>query len=398
MIRRHPFQAAALAVLATLAAGRVALAGNCVDLPTPIYVAGSSAIQPVIKAMGTVLAGATPPVTLVYQKQGSCVGVSSILSDTTPTGACAAGACITGNGTYYDTTGTALTCTLDAAGQHVDVGVSDVWATSCSGVTSVPSTVKDYTGPIQAMGFVIPKASTQTALTAEEGYFVFGFGGAAGQVSPWLDIAFQFIRNVSSGTQQMTSRAIGIPAAKMKGTDSGSSGGVITAVSSSTSAEKTIGILGAADYDTNRTTLTELAFKAFHQYFAYYPDSSSTSFDKANVRDGHYVIWGPLHMLTAVDGGGNPVRSGAATFIGFMMETAASPPFDIVALEIAAHVIPKCAMKVTRTTELGDLSIYDSPAPCGCLFDSIVATTTCATCTSSCTGSKVCRHGYCEAK
>ena len=41
-------------------------------------------------------------------------------------------------------------------------------------------------------------------------------------------------------------------------------------------------------FDRNRQTLDSLAYKAFGQWYAYYPDSTSTAMDKANVRDGHY--------------------------------------------------------------------------------------------------------------
>jgi ABC-type phosphate transport system substrate-binding protein len=403
MVTRKVVLASALAVASALGAQRIASAADCSTLPNPVYISGSSAIQPFVRDMGKALVGNT---TLVYQSAGSCVGVASVLNDTTPTGACVTGACITGNGTFFDATGAAQTCTLPAAGQHVDVGVSDVFATSCSGVTSVPATIKDFTGPIQAMLFVVPKASTQTALTAEEGYFVFGFGGAAGMVNPWLDVAFQIIRNIGSGTQQMTSRAVGVPAAKMKGTDAGGSGGVVTMVSTSTSAEKTIGILAADQYDKKRDVLAALAFQSFHQWNAYYADSTATSLDKKNVRDGHYSVWGPLHMLVQVNANtGVPLSAAAKTFIDWVQGTPTTPaaPFDITDIITTAGVVPACAMTVQRSTEMGPMSKFSPTEPCGCYFENKAnGATTCTACTGTgqgtcATAGQVCRRGFCES-
>ena len=59
---------------------------------------------------------------------------------------------------------------------------------SCFGYLSnpKPTDVMDALGPVQSFVFAVPRASSQTAITAEEAYFVFGFG-SSGQVAPWLD-------------------------------------------------------------------------------------------------------------------------------------------------------------------------------------------------------------------
>ena len=71
-----------------------------------------------------------------------------------------------------------------------------------------------------------------------------------------------------------------------------------------TAAEATIGILGNDYYDAgmNRASVKSLAFRAFKQHFAYWPDSTATSFDRRNVREGRYPIWGYVHMLASVAG------------------------------------------------------------------------------------------------
>ena len=147
--------------------------------------------------------------------------------------------------------------------------------------------------------------------------------------------------NIGSGTQQMTSRAVGVPAAKMKGTDAGGSGGVVTQVSGSAMPEKTIGILAADAYDGKRDVLTALAFQSFHQWNAYYADSTATSLDKKNVRDGHYSVWGPVHMLVQVNPGtGAPISAGAKNFVDWVQGTPTTPaaPFDILDIQIGGRL------------------------------------------------------------
>src|ERR1044071_5709905 len=103
----------ALGVL--IAAPRLAAADDCPDFTTmnPIYLNGSSAAEPLVKAMAPVLAAQTTPTTLVYAKPGSCVGVTSVNEDT-PTGTCTNGACFTGAVEYWNAAGTMVTCNLTA--------------------------------------------------------------------------------------------------------------------------------------------------------------------------------------------------------------------------------------------------------------------------------------------
>ncbi|MCE9575661.1 MAG: hypothetical protein K8W52_21095 [Deltaproteobacteria bacterium] len=401
---------------ATLAA-RPALAANppCSGVATNvIYTGGSTAFGPVIKAIDQSLVASSSDTVVVFANSsgqtGSCTGSNFILADVTPTGACASGACPTGTGQWYDAAGVVQTCDLPADA-HLDVVFSDVFLSSCPGAPATqPAEIKDTQGPIQAMLFVIPKLlpAPQQAITAEEAYFVFGFGGVNGMASPWLDnttgFTHQYIRNKGSGTQQMIGRGIGLPGAyintdKMKGTDAGGSGGVITGVGASTD-PTTIGILSMDQYDAHRDTLRALAFKSFKQWFAYYPDSTPSSFDKANVRDGHYNIWGPIHFFTRMNGTAT-VRPNAQKFLDILNGVTPNTP-SILDVQIGARVIPQCAMKVKRDIELGPVSKYTDAAPCGCYFEQKAAgTTSCTACTgadgTACSGGGVCRHKFCEA-
>lgn len=391
----------AIAPLAAVAAGATlapsaAADQTCSALPGATFITGSSAVKPLVAGLAKALAGAMPVTqTLIYKGQGSCTGVDAIFNGTK----------ITGTASYWDT-GTELTCNLDLPGGNVaDIGVSDVFATSCAGVTSVPATVGDFFGPNQVMNLVVPAASSQTLISAQAAYLVYGLG-AAGAASPWIDESFIFQRSATSGTQSMIAAAIRAPAVKWKGVMEAKSSDMLTAVTMSAQAEKTIGILASDVADKARhmspPPLKILAYQHFDQDCAWLPDSSSTSFDKRNVRDGHYPIWGPLHLFATIDATKLPVKPNAKTVIGYFTGTATPPAsVKLLDLEIAASTVPACAMKVQRSSEIGDVTAYTPSAPCGCYFDfKATGATTCMACVTDtdCTGAaKHCRQTYCEA-
>jgi ABC-type phosphate transport system substrate-binding protein len=376
----------ALGVL--IAVPHIAVAADCPTFTDPIVVVGSSAVAPLINAMQTVLGQQAAPTTLVYGTPGSCNGVVAVTSDTKPAEACAAGTCFTGSVTYYDPNATApaskiVSCTLTAP-VHVDVGVSDVSASTCLQVASgAANGVKDTPGPVEPMLFVIPKASFTNgnkAITAEEAYFVFGYG-AAGQAKPWIVEADLARRNAQSGTQLTIAANISVPAGVWKGVDKGGSGGVrdaLIAANAGTSPATAIGILGSDIYDLNRDKLASLAFQAFHQKGAFFADSTATSFDKRNVRDGHYVNWTYLHMLTRLDATSAP-NAAARRFVDWVTGNTASTPaptlptWNITALTIQAKLVPTCAMKVARSTDGGSLSPFTPAVDCTTMFETMVA-------------------------
>src|SRR5579883_682573 len=136
--------AAALAAAAAVtASAREASAINCNDasIKNPVYVTGSSAAEPILARLNTILLAQNPPVTIVYQKPGSCAGLTAIAG--TPTA-------LTGTATYgWDGTFTAnATCTMQTPGPNPDVGVSDVFPATCPNVT-LAATQKEFQGPIQ---------------------------------------------------------------------------------------------------------------------------------------------------------------------------------------------------------------------------------------------------------
>ena len=241
---------------------------------TPIYISGSTALEPMIKVIGPKLAQQTNPYVIIYLSDGSCAGVNRINSD----GKLAAGTTMKYIPPDYVSTKT-YNCNIAAGGQVGDLVLSDVDATMCPGISAQPANTKDYQGPVNSMVLVAPSTSTQTAISAEDAYLMFGMG-ANGMVSPWLDPMFYFIRTPDSGTRTMINANIGVGAHAWQGQDGTAGGGKAfgsgdvlnhVAANAQTAADKTIGILGADYWDsgTNRSTVKALAFRAFKQHYAY---------------------------------------------------------------------------------------------------------------------------------
>jgi ABC-type phosphate transport system substrate-binding protein len=388
-----------LPVVALVLAGGRAHAQDCTLGPNAIVLSGSSAMGPTVKATAGPLL-ATGNVDVYYYAPGSCTGTNAFLNGDDLVGKSA---------DHYDAMGTKSTCTLPA-GTKADLGVSDVFVEVCTGGTK-PAGVTDFPGFIQSMLYVVPRqGNTQTALVAEEGYFVFGAGttGYMGMtISPWVDQTKFAIRNAGSGTQQMIARSIKLTAEAMKGTDSGGTGGVVTALTmagtSPTTAEPAIGIMSSDAYDVQRMNLKSLAFQAFKQNHAYFADSTNNTFDKQNVRDGHYTIWGPLHMVAKTGADGKATKAQVQDFIDYVQLKKPLGTTKFIDVIIGAHVVPSCAMKVQRSTEMGDLSPYTPAAgtACGCYFDEKIKGAGMSGCTAcpmgnECTGGKTCSNGFCE--
>jgi ABC-type phosphate transport system substrate-binding protein len=399
-LRITPSTIAAAGVLGSFLVAAPAWAADCSTLPNPVYVAGSSAAKPFLAKVAGELASLGSPVTLVYQGQGSCVGVNYLAA--LPAGT------ITGTGVIWDTAGAEVAggCTLSLTGDAVNIGISDVYATSCPGVTALPAGVHDFYGPVQSMTFSVPVASTQQSISAEAAYLMFGLG-AAGEVPTWNDPAYYMVRSETSGTQQMIAAAITVPANQWLGTSNAKSGDVLNglvAASAGGHADAAVGILSTDVLDKNRDKVRALAYQHFDQTCGYHPDSEVAAFDKQNVRDGHYMIWGPLHLLTEVDASNVPLNADAKLVIDYLTGAVVPTSFDLIALEATSGVVPTCAMRVTRDSEIGPLASYQPEKSCECKF---VASATgaapadCQTCAadSECpTSAPACNYGFCEVQ
>ncbi|MEZ4368423.1 MAG: hypothetical protein R2939_19410 [Kofleriaceae bacterium] len=388
-----------VALLALAAAPAQAGAPTCASLENPVYLQIGDTQQPLIKALGRELRdNLTYPLTLVYKTSGSCTNIDAIVNDTP----------ITTNLLYvpsiaedagWESTDPALPCTPPPGGVIPNIANSNVFVSACT-TDALPATVGSFEGPIQAYVMAVPELSSQIAMTYAEAYFAFGFG-AAGMAMPWTDESQLFIRTVTKSTLLSWAASIAVPADRWFGIRYDSSSEVVSSLINSPTPERAVGILGAEVYDERRDELDVLAYKAAGQYFAYYPDSSLTSFDKRNVRDGHYTVWSPTVYLTHVDGGGAPLSAEAEYVIDLIRGRAASPTpmFSPVEVVAARGLVPNCAMEVQRSFEGGPLTPYAPAEPCVCAYEDLVDTSSCAPCDEStpcATG--VCRAGFCEER
>jgi hypothetical protein len=428
--------------------------GQTIGDANTVFITGSSAIEPLLQHLASVLYqeavvqadGGTPSlgniVKIVYQSTASCQGVNDI---TTPMAESASAKFMDGStgpvATEYGCTmlsGTGSTLTID-------IGASDVYPSSCTAM-DLPSGFKDFDGgAIQVMEFAVPTASSESSITADAAYVVMGWGGQAPyQVGPWTDYTQIWIRPngfLASGTEVMIGSAIGLVTTKWLSAigDAGASqiqsgsGGVYNHLVASTKPDATIGILSAEFLDKNRGAIVlndagvaasggvkPLAFQATGQDCAYYADSSGNTFDKLNVRQGRYAIWGAHHWITNVDGSGNPVGQNGNTaavkaLIDHLQHALTLPPQSdetMITAEAKTFDVPLCAMQVNRTAEVstagsGEMS-YLPAKGCGCYFESVInngspVSSYCQPCGGADAGAcpsayPACNYGFCEVQ
>jgi hypothetical protein len=397
----RPLLSPLLAGAAVLTAAGPARAAPCSTLPAPVvYVTGSGKVT--MKDLGTVLA-MNKVATIVYFNEQSCLAIDAIVNgapiNTTSTNFSAS---------YWDAVGNQQSCDLPVAappmGQRADIGISDIFPATCNSLPNgLPTNVHDFFGPIEAYVFVVPSNSMQTSISREAAYFVYGFGSGSG-VAPWTDQTYIFQRDPASGSQVIMGLAIGVPPTKFQATSTMNSADMLTKVGTSMiKPEATIGFLsGEVSGMMGASTVKGLAYQDSDQTCGYWPDSTATAKDKRNVRDGHYAIWGPLHLLTTVDNQGYPTNLTAKSIIAYLTGTEDLPGGDIIKLAADAGIVPECAMQVTRTSELGPLASFQPLRSCGCYFDSLTSgTTTCQACMANADcpmPTPRCNYNFCEAQ
>lgn len=382
-------------------------AGGAFPKPV-IYATGSTAIQPYVARVSQVLQSIGAG-SVVYLGSGSCTGVNSMVNPNSGFKLAQLG----GTATYYDSQLSAGnvqsgTCSIDDTTKLADLGLSDVFPETClpqqlsNGLGSLG--LNDFHGPVEVMEMVVPTTSTQTSISTQAAYMVWGFGNQSG-VTPWTDETYLFQRSATSGTQNEIASLIGVPAAQWRGSKHSGSSDVLAAIQNvkngllpsgapggdKANVEKTMGILASDFADVNRQDLKPLAVQDVGESCGWYPDSTQSSFDKKNVRDGHYPIWGPSHLIANVDGQGNATNAGVDALIKAM--NGANPDvlavLDIVQFYASSHIIPSCAMHVSRSSDGGDYSPFSPPVPCSCYYDlKATGQTSCQTCSNDtdCTG------------
>ncbi|HEY4059361.1 MAG TPA: hypothetical protein VGM39_22240 [Kofleriaceae bacterium] len=400
--------AVALAGLLAASASAHAAVPTCESLPgTKVYLQVGDTQVNLLKRLGRALRdNSTKQLTIVWYATGSCTNITAIYSgvpytsgqmlDYVPS--------VADDATWDPKTSATLKCTAPATPDALkvpDIANSALFNSACTSTPAKPATVKLSEGPKQAYVLAVPKASTQTAITYEEAYFVFGFG-QSGMISPWENETQLFIRTLTKSTLLAWAANISVPAAKFKGVQRDQSTQVVTDLTTTQSPELAIGILGVEVYDGLRAQLKTLAFRAKNQKAAYFPDSSPTSTDKKNVRDGHYTVWSPtIWMDTTTNDGETPVNADARYVIDLIrgIDVTPAPMFNMVEIISAVGLVPDCAMGVRREYEGGPFTIYHPTESCVCKYESVVDHSSCATCsaTQACT-TGVCRAGFCEVQ
>jgi hypothetical protein len=376
----------------------------CAGLPNVVFIAGSIAADPLVRPIAQSLArDDMNKATIAWQLTSSCSGVEALVKDTLPT-SCATGACITGQAMFWgadprDTT--VSLCDLDAKGQKVDLTVSDVAPIMCPGIGgTAPTGIIDVLGPVSAYGMVMATQAGETAIQAEEAHFVFGQGKSAG-VTPWQnDQTITLLGNNDAG-QILVGLQIKLPPARWMGMPAATPADVVTTIYGDPASG--IGILPTSLIDPQRNQIKVLAFQAIKQRGAFYPDRKATTFEKQNVRDGHYPLWGYLHMILRATPG-NPTQ--ALSELGsrvaqLLMGQVPVAGLDTVSLQVKAGLIPQCAMKVIRDSDTSPLTLLDTAEPCHCWFEQNVTngTLNCQACADgkTCATGK-CRRNLCEVQ
>ena len=372
----------------------------CSSLTSPVYVAGSMAAAPLVSPVAQALTRDDPSkLTVVWQLTASCGGVGAVVRDTMPA-SCASGACITGKAQFWTIDPRDLQpgeCDLDPKGTKVDLAVSDVAPAMCPGITPAMLTgLIDIPGPVSAYGLVTAPAAAPTAIQAEEAHFVFGAGTGlkmAG-VTPWINPAVIGVFGDNSAGQLLVGQQIKLPPGHWKGQTVNTADDVVSLVYTDQTAG--ISILPTTLVDARRNELKMLAFQALHQRGAFYPDRKANSFEKQNVRDGHYPLWGYLHLVQRAEPANptKPLSTNGARVASILQGGVPVAGKDSMLLQLQAGLIPQCAMKVTRTSDTAPLAPALPTEPCGCWFEKNVPSGVLGC--QACLDGKTCASGKCR--
>lgn len=362
----------------------------CSSLLNPVYVIGSSALELAHRKIGAALLK-SGRATLVYRREPSCDGLNAILTNQP----------IHGVGFYYgaDHLKDPEKCRFADAGEVAHLGLCDVFAERCiPGFTGLPPDVEDSLGPIQVFMFATPKTSPEEVISRNGAYTVFGF---ASGVQPWVDPLRILRRHSASGTQQFLAAAIGLPVDVWRGVRIQGSGEMFNRLRDLPS--DAIGITSAdvTDDPAKRPEIRTLAYQHTGQSCGFLPDTTRSSWDKRNVRDGHYYLWSPLHMFARVASG--TIKHGPTReLVNVLRGVTILPEFDLIATLKFSGLVPRCAMAVARAGESGDLRPSQAELPCDCAFEAATpGATSCASCAvdDACPAARPkCRFGYCEPR
>jgi len=405
----------------------------CGELPgTIVYVLADDTQEPLLKVLGRQLRD-DANISLAFALTPSCALTSTLFSGgLIPGGTNLLYVPSTAEDPSWKPSDPERTCIgAPVNGPPPNLGISALSPTSCQGLGLPPSGIGLLNGPVQAYTFVVPTAefASQKSISAAEAYYAFG-DGAKNPVTyngapEWNDPTQFFLRPATASSLVASALTAGLTPAQMTFSmgDGGPADGrhllgtpaeVIADVKAATSAQA-IGLIENSAYGANQG-IGALAFAAFGQTYAFYPDSTTTTPDKQNVRDGHYANWSSTFYITQVDNNGVPANAAVkyVTDLVFGVPGATPPsgyaeggvPIDGLADVASVGFVPNCAMQVQRVAGEGQpLSPFAPAYPCTCYFLSKVQgaqlPASCTTCKSlsdcNVDGALGCLNGYCES-
>ena len=199
---------------------------------------------------------------------------------------------------------------------------------------------------------------------------VFGMGGGNGVATPWTDPTLYFVRNASTGTQQMIGHAIGVPAGAFWGIDRGSAANVDALLRVITRSRASPSKRSASSRPTTTTatapTSKALAFEATEQDVRIPPRLDRLQEGQAERARRPLPDLGARPLLHGVSDG-VPVSPAAQAFVSVV----SVPNIPQALLDAFIALEPRAVVRHVgqRASELGPLSTYSPPFQCGCYFE-----------------------------
>lgn len=383
-----------------------------------IWGRGGSAPNLLVGTLAVELQESSDPLVVLYKDDGACYAMDALV-DNDP---------IVGKVRYWYRDATRKLqngeCTVSEPRQ-ASWGSMAQLADSCG--VELPANVYDGVGPISGFSLLVPLKSNQQAISAEAVYYIYGLGlgDPKYHVAPWTVPAAIGSRATTSAAGLLLAKAVGIPLEHtLYGVDQKTNNAMVVLANDQAGkgfAENSLGFASTETVDAARASVRSLAFQAQDQNRAYWPDSTSTSYDKLNIREGRYFLWNPHHFYARLDApNGKIPDANVRRWINILTKGEALPAGarSFLDVQIEAGNVPECAMRVKRDGDVGPLASYQPEVSCGCYYDtnvkggSGVSPEHCepcvnadgpelpgeakdATCPSE---TPYCRYGFCEVK
>jgi len=396
---------------------------DCKALLNPVFMAGTTAVIPVIRLLGARLKQVG--MTLLWNENSDGCSAESLLTGGPPP----LGAVRSVFSQYTEDTtqpGKVIVTTCNGTINQVpDLAINDVSFSSCQATSvyhqTLPPGFAEFQGPVQGLVPVVPLGNDfVNDITAEELQALYTCGAKAnnqaGVMTFSSDQTIYDYNCANSGMRELWARGIGAGyGVTLSPTIGLGCGNPITAesmvtnyVGPSITPLATIGYTSTEYYDQYRNLVKGLKVRGVNQILAYLPDSDITSTDKLNIREGRYTIQNSLKLVAAVDSNGVPTLPLVKNLVGWFQGSVdqVKLPFDLNEIYALRGVVPQCAMRVTKDSDLPVFKHYKHPQPCHCAFQVLATGKSsipgCVPCAAvdggtSCPDGQICSSGYCEA-